>query len=284
MTATYCGKNCAECEKKESLNCLGCKAGPGRQYGGDCTLAQCARSKGHETCDSCTLRSRCSTWNSRNSIPEWRSKRAEADQRRKESLARRAPVLGKWLWLLFWLVIPSNLAALMANETVTQWFPGLYLPGEILSVITNIIYGLILIKLSSVEDRYGTAGICSLVVSGISLLVVCLTETEASGWTLLVSIAATIISLVETYNEYMAHSTVLSDLDNALSNKWEILWKWHIGMIAGVLGGAILALLLPLLGLLAVLAGAVGILVVSIIKLIYLYRTAKHFRAYPVSV
>ena len=49
MAETYCGKSCAECTKKEQLNCSGCKAGPGRQFGGDCELAKCVRDKGHET-------------------------------------------------------------------------------------------------------------------------------------------------------------------------------------------------------------------------------------------
>ena len=30
MAETYCGKSCAECSKRDILNCPGCKAGPGR--------------------------------------------------------------------------------------------------------------------------------------------------------------------------------------------------------------------------------------------------------------
>ena len=52
MAETYCGKSCAECTKKEELNCMGCKTGPGRPFGGDCELAKCVRDKGHETCET----------------------------------------------------------------------------------------------------------------------------------------------------------------------------------------------------------------------------------------
>ena len=53
MAETYCGKICAECAQKETLNCSGCKAGPGRQFGGDCKLAKCCRAKGHQECATC---------------------------------------------------------------------------------------------------------------------------------------------------------------------------------------------------------------------------------------
>lgn len=36
MAQNYCGNDCTVCERKEGLNCPGCKVGPGRTYGGDC--------------------------------------------------------------------------------------------------------------------------------------------------------------------------------------------------------------------------------------------------------
>ena len=101
MAETYCGKNCSECSKKEQLNCSGCKAGPGRQFGGDCELAKCIRSKGHESCDTCSFKGNCGTYRNRDSMPDYRIRKIEAEEMRKAAIAKRAPMLGKWLWIIF---------------------------------------------------------------------------------------------------------------------------------------------------------------------------------------
>ena len=82
----------------------------------------------------------------------------------------------------------------------------------------------------------------------------------------------------------MAHSAVLSGGDNELSEKWEVLWKLYSGLFLGMLGCIIVMLILPILGAIAILGCAIGTVVVSILKLVYLYRTAKIFREYPVGV
>lgn len=46
----------------------------------------------------------------------------------------------------------------------------------------------------------------------------------------------------------------------------------------------IVMLIIPILGAIAILGCAIATIVVSILKLVYLYRTAKIFREYPVGV
>ena len=82
----------------------------------------------------------------------------------------------------------------------------------------------------------------------------------------------------------MEHSKVLSGVYNELSEKWEVLWKWYIGLFLGMFGCIIVMLIIPVLGAIAILGYAIGTIVVSILKLVYLYRTAKIFREYPVGV
>ena len=93
-----------------------------------------------------------------------------------------------------------------------------------------------------------------------------------------------VVALVGEYNEYVAHSAVLSGVDNELSQKWEVLWKWYIGLLLGTFGCLFVALILPILGAIAALGCSVGSIVVGILKLVYLYRTAKEFREYPAGV
>lgn len=285
MAETYCGKSCAECTKKEQLNCSGCKTGPGRQFGGDCELAKCIRSKGHETCDTCGFKGNCGTLRSRESMPDYRIRKIEAEEMRKATIAKRTPVLGKWLWIIFWLIIPSTIGSLMANESTAKILPGLFMPGQIFSAICSLTYGAILLKLGSEEDRYRTAGICALIAGASSALAAIINGgSDGATWILIFTIPAAIVALVGEYNEYMAHSAVLSGVDNELSEKWEVLWKWYIGLFGVMIGSILVMLIIPILGALAILAAAIGTIVVSILKLTYLYRTAKIFREYPVGV
>ena len=285
MSETYCGKSCTECAQKESLNCQGCKAGPGRQFGGDCELAKCIRSKGHESCDTCGFKGNCGTLRSRDSMPDYRLRKIEAEEQRKAAIAKRAPVLGKWLWIVFWLIIPSTIASFMTHETIVEYLPGLYLPGQILRAVCSLTYGLILVKLASEEDRYKTAGICALVCGVVSAVVAFISGTgETATWTLIFTLPAAVVSFVGEYNEYMAHSIVLTGVDNELSEKWEKLWKWYIGMFGAMIGSILVMLIIPILGALVMIGAAIGTIVVSILKLVYLYRTAKIFREYPVGV
>ena len=285
MAETYCGKSCAECTKKEDLNCPGCKTGPGRQFGGDCELAKCVRDKGHETCETCGFKGNCGTLRSSESMPDYRIRKIESEKMRKAAIAKRAPVLGKWLWIVFWFIIPSTIGSLMANETTAKVLPGLFMPGQIINAICSLTYGVILLKLGSEEDRYRTAGICALIAGGVSAVVAIITGTaEEATWTLLFTLPAAVVAMVGEYNEYMAHSAVLSGVDNELSEKWEVLWKWYIGLFLGMLGCILVMLIAPVLGAIAILGCAIGTVVVGILKLVYLYRTAKIFREYPVGV
>mgnify|MGYP006991650937 FL=1 len=285
MAETYCGKSCEECTKKEQLNCSGCKTGPGRQCGGECELAKCIRDKGHETCETCGFKGNCGTLRSRESMPDYRIRKIESEKMRKAAIAKRAPVLGKWLWIIFWLVIPSSIGSIMAHETTAKILPELFMPGQIINAICSLIYGAILLKLGSEEDRYRTAGICALISGASSALAAMINGgSDGATWILIFTIPAAIVAIVGEYNEYMAHSAVLSGVDNELSEKWEVLWKWYIGLFLGMFGCIIVMLILPILGAIAILGCAIGTVVVSILKLVYLYRTAKIFREYPVGV
>ena len=279
MSETYCGKSCAECAKKETLNCPGCKAGPGRPFGGDCKLAHCARDKGHETCITCALKGGCVNFKRRDEMQDFRIRRNKEEEKNKTDLARKAPFLGKWLWIIFWLIIPSAIGSIMTHESMAELLPGLAVPGQIIKAVCTLIYGAILLKVSTEEYRYQTAGICALIAGAFGAV-----SVVAPSWTGIFTLPADVVAVVGEYQEYMAHSAVLTGVDYELSLKWETLWKWYIGLYLGMFGCVLVILFTPVLGALALIGCAIGTLVVSILKLIYLYRTAVIFRAYPVGV
>ena len=278
MADTYCGKSCESCTYKESLGCPGCKDGPGRSWNNECELAKCCAAKGHENCATCGFQTGCGLLHKQDVMPRLRQEERERLQAQEAEDARRAPFLGKWLWLLFWLFIPSLVASIMTNENVSAAFPALYLPGMVLNILCTLAYGLILLKLGREEDSYHTAGILCLVSVGILIPAAILAESPAAGLAVIVTLAAGVVALVSEYHEYMGHAEILCRVDNELSEKWRTLWKWYIGSFAATIGSVFLILILSIIGLLLTLAAAITLLVVSILKLVYLYRTAQAFR------
>ncbi|MBO4873668.1 MAG: hypothetical protein J5496_09720 [Lachnospiraceae bacterium] len=282
MAETYCGKNCAECTEKELLNCPGCQAGPGRKYGGDCELAACCREKGHESCGTCAFRENCRKLLGREQQPKIRQRRIEAQQKREAEEAARRQFLGKWLWILFWLIVPATVAGLFGNEYVSRASAPLYVFGQVLSAACSLAYALILLKLSAEEEHYRTAGICDLITVAAGLLILILFRGEkAPAWSLAITLPALFVRWAGEYNEYQGHSEILSGTDTVLQEKWLKLWKWYRGCMMSLLAGSLLVLAAPVLGALLVTAASIGIIVVDTVKLVYLYRTAKIFREEP---
>ena len=91
-----------------------------------------------------------------------------------------------------------------------------------------------------------------------------------------VSLPAAILSLIAVYQEYGAHSEVLSDFDGELSEKWDKLRKWYIGLTVGSVLTPFAALF-GILGVLIIVAYFIAYVSVSVLSLVFLWRTAAVF-------
>ena len=91
-----------------------------------------------------------------------------------------------------------------------------------------------------------------------------------------------VLGLIATYNEYMAHASVMSGIDDAMAKKWRELWTWYVRILLCLAGSIVLMLIIPLLGLVVFSSTAIGFVVVLIVELVYLYRSAKICRGYLV--
>lgn len=280
MAETYCGKSCEACNVRDELGCPGCRVGPGRSIAGDCELASCCRTKGHDSCTTCSFRSSCGTFSCRDSMAERRQRQRKVEAQQNEQKRERAAVLGQWLLVMFWLFIPSTVGSLMTNDTVRQWLPGLYMPGTILVTICAAAYALILLRLGKVHDRYRTAGTCHLISAGVHLVISLITGGDTPGWTLVITLPVFLVALYGTYNEYFGHGEMLEGIDQEQADKWYLLFKWEVGLQIGLIASILLVLILPVLGLIATLAASVGSAVVNVLSLVYLYRICRIFREY----
>ena len=155
MSETYCGKSCDECKYREAFGCPGCSEGPGAPYSGNCNLASCCRERGHDRCRMCLDRGACEMLKNRDGMPEERARAAAERAEREAHNREKSAFLGKWLWAMFLLIIPS-----IIGEVLSILPMPLELIGLIISAAASIAYGAILLVLSKESTDYMIAGIC----------------------------------------------------------------------------------------------------------------------------
>lgn len=238
----------------------------------------------------------------------------EESNRGKRLSPRSAHFLSNWIMILFLLFIPNTIASILGNERIVT-SQGLLVAGNVIGSICSIAYGLILLIISSKEEDYRTAGICSLVVSAADIIKIILsvaassaestatnhirttysgsmtyysstastTDTSAAslfiGLGIIVWLVATVVGLFGTYCEFTAHANVLKGVDDELSESWRKLWKWYIGAIIAMLCSFVLILVL---GMILIVGAAIVLLIASIVKIVFLYQTSKAFCEYNV--
>ena len=276
--STYCGKDCESCSYKEELQCSGCKTGPGRPIVGECKLARCCREKGHESCETCVNKRNCGMWLDKGSMAKQRKEKEEEDIRQKAIRIETAQALAKWVRILFWMVIPMELLALIGNDKFTELIPVLELPVSIGSCVVQLVYAGVLFRMSKEAEIYRKAALFLGVTTLIGLLAVLVPGTN--GWAFLVSIPTLVLSIAAIYFEYTAHEEILVPFDPELSENWHKIWKWHLYGMLGIFASIILLAIIPLLGLFAILGCAILLIVAGILKYVYLYRMMKLFEEY----
>ena len=190
---------------------------------------------------------------------------------------KRVPYLGKWLFPLFWLFIPSAIAGVFNSSLFQSAGEGFHTAGLILSILSSVCTCMFLHCLEPADEHYGKAWKFRLIWVGCEIFALLIVNASA-GLGLMCAIASIVLSLLAEYYEYQAHARVLSGFDNDLSASWEKLWKWYIIIVSVLIGALVLLLVLPVISSLTMLATALGTLVISVLKLVYLYRTAVLFR------
>lgn len=287
MAETYCGKNCSECAEYQNSLCPGCRQGPGSWLGNDCDIAQCARDKGCATCLGCDSEKTCILCAGASVMPERRKQRAAAREA-GQALRRQHKNVGKWLWIYFWMLIPTFIAAFLTNNSVVQVLPGLKFPGEILSILVSVAQCVLLFLLAKEEKNYGYAAWAMVPVIVISVPDVIYhagyfkTSPSLTHILAIMSLLAAASTAVMSYFECKANRKVLTDVDARLSEKWRKLWgQYRIAWILLFASGALVLIRITavkVLGGMVLVAANIGMIVVGIQRLIYLYKTAKLFR------
>lgn len=190
------------------------------------------------------------------------------------------PLLAKWTNILFWLIIVSTVAKFLTSENVTNAVPVLAFTGQILNIAATAAYGVVLMKIASESMHYRNSAICCFITAVISVAVIPISDDTESFIAISVVIVSVVINMIGVYYEFMGHADVLQDVDRTLSDKWFKLWKWYVGTFFGMIGGTVLAVIIPMIGMIIVLASTIGTFVVSIVKIVYIYKMSKVFGKY----
>lgn len=275
MWESYCGKACEVCPARDAGDCPGCRSGPGSAWSGECDIARCCRNSGHESCDTCTKRTSCGLYDSRERQSEYRARRRADEAEMRGRNAEKAAYMTKWLTPLFWLNIATIAANLMTDENVLGVLPALYWPGTILSLVCYVGIIVTLFKLKAQDELYGKSAGMQIVSLVLSLLA--LGSLNALG--VLIAIAALVVDLLATYYEFTAHSRVLVGVSATMSESWRKLWRWFIYAYVAMFFVVFLVLAFASLAALLALASTVVILVVSVLRYVYLWRTLQCFRS-----
>lgn len=270
MSDTYCGKSCTDCSYKEKLACPGCKAGPGKIISGDCALAACCREKECQSCSSCSNKTNCGKLSGCESVPEsrWVNKT-------KDGETTKAKWIGKIIGIMFGLALVKIVSSVLSQDFMLFKSLMLYLGGLILGLVVDIAYGVSLLRLSSINERFRTAGILFFVSPVISIVAAIIARDVS---TTCITFAVLIVALIGEYNEYMGYADILYNIDYSVSKEWANLIQRYIGFAIVLIVSTGLSIFSALLMPLIALVSSIGILVVKITKLVYLRNTAEIFK------
>ena len=201
----------------------------------------------------------------------------EKTPRYSEAIVSRAPLMAKWLMIMFWM----NIAHIIINFIKIESSVVYTTIQNILIAICSLVICLSLFKMRGEDERYGRAALFQLIPLVINLIPTLVMDSyNTLVWlSVLVSLIAAVLTLLAAYNEFHAHSCIVGGLDSELGDRWQKLWVWQIIGIAGTFVSLLLTVLAAGLGAVLVLIVAIYVLVIQIIYLVTLYRSAKAYRA-----
>ena len=192
-----------------------------------------------------------------------------------ENMESRFALSTKWFAVLICIGTASLINSLISLLP--------FVPGSVSTWISRGIAAAMIVcmfRMVPLTARYQKAGIYSAVMLGCSLITAYLVSSS------LITLAGSIFSILAVYQEYSAHSELVSDKDPKLSAKWHSLFNW--GIISALLisiGSVIAVLVVAMLEMDAartsgIIVGVVSIpqYVIDVVYLLYLKKMIQLFK------
>ena len=129
----------------------------------------------------------------------------------------------KYAKIRVWMPVLMYSALASLINSVISYFP--FIPASLTTWISRgimLTMTVCMFQLTPVNERYKKAGILRAVMLGCALF-----TAFISGSTIL-TLTASIVSIIAVYKEYSAHSELVADKDAKLSGRWHSLFTWSI--------------------------------------------------------
>ena len=146
----------------------------------------------------------------------------------------------KYAKIRVWLPVLMYCALASIINSIISYFP--FIPASLTTWISRCIMLAVTIcmfQLAPVHDRYQKAGIFRAIMLACNLI------TAFVIGSMILTLTASIVSIIAVYQEYSAHSEVIVEKDSKLARAWHSLFNWSI--LAAVLlslGATIVAVIL----------------------------------------
>lgn len=301
--ANGCGKDCASCPEREQGRCRGCLESQGTPYWGRCGVAQCCGGKGLEVCADCGEVQECAL--SQRAEEEREACNRRLDQERQQEEERRsqlrqvAPLLAKWLRVLFWVGIAGGGLNVLLG-LIDQQAVGIQLMMYAVDLGVLAVSLVIYWKLSKVSRRFRTVLRCQLV--GVALVAVAVAfglyvtlswlprvnageldpfqaVTALMGGSAVLLIGTLVFAIVTLYQFCEAVAEQLDGVDPKSAHAWRRLRTVELWTLGVVTVGTLVSYAATTVGMLLVLLAALVLLVCGVIQMVLLWKAGSRFRA-----
>lgn len=313
--AGVCMRNCENCSLRQAYGCRGCLESAGQPFWGSCQVVACCHSRGQQNCGQCADGPCCSKVQEAACRREaWPQQEAQLRADWQAGMARRVPVLAKWLPVLFWVLLCSRVVNLLDQLGITAGLDGVM---TVLEVLTGFVLLVAYWKLAPLSRQLRTLWRLELALQIVSAAILVgmllagdrldgeqLAQDGMAGLTMgvlaLVLLGILVVSLVMECLFYGAMAqeleqsaapsppgafeSVFQSLPQHLADNWRLLRKWVLGSTGALVGGLLLGILLGSLGalgmlfLLAALAAAVVMIGCMVAELVMMWKTSCFFR------
>lgn len=180
----------------------------------------------------------------------------------------------KWLRVLMYIAIASLANAIISSLPIVPVAITTWISRGIMVAIVVCMF-----RLAPANEQYKKAGIMR------AVMLVCTLITAFMRGTSILTLAASILSIIAVYQEYNAHSELMADKDSRLSGKWHRLFNWSL--IAAVLvafGSTVTALIFSFMEmdavrLTAIIVGILSIpqMILDVVYMIYIQKMISIF-------
>ena len=179
----------------------------------------------------------------------------------------------KILPVLRWITILFMIATFFATENTKEVLPIAYTVAKQISDICKLLYGVCLLKLAVLSNKFRISGWLSIAAFAIGIVASLIISSKAIP-ILIQNLPAPIMVVMSEYYECKAHANVLKETNEDLSKKWSSFWWRYFIVLIEVAISFLLIRVVPAVGASLLLATAIVTILITLKKMTYLKQSA----------